>query len=156
MRIRRLVGLAMVISAALSLTGGARALFSSTPAQPGMAQTVPVQGVNATRFGPGNGYVPVPNDQGDWLVSGTAPDDVARRFVLGTDQCDCERVSIELVSDALDRLVYLVRLEGLKDDSVNTTEYRVELQQREEQWHVAAAEYHTLCHRGISSDGYCN
>lgn len=108
------------------------------------------------RPGPATWYVPVPPDRGDWLASETDPREAARQFVPGSANCDCEQVAVLGMKATEDRQTYLVRLEGLKDDSIRTIEYLVELERRGERWHVTGAAYRTECRRGTSPDGYCS
>lgn len=106
-------------------------------------------------MGPAAWYVPVPSSEGNWAVSETDPREAARQFAPEGTDCDCDKVSVLIIKEMGERQTYLVRLEGLKDDSIRTIEYLVELERMGERWQVAAAAYRTDCRRGASPDGYC-
>ena len=112
--------------------------------------------VHASDVGPALGFIPVPRDRGDWSTAHSDPGVAARQFVLAGGTCDCKQVVVGLRELHADGLTYTVRLEGLKDDSVQTLEYRVRLKRSGELWQVDAATYHTICGRGFDPSGYCS
>lgn len=111
--------------------------------------------VNAGDVGPALGFIPVPRDRGDWSTAYSDPGVAARQFALAGGTCDCKQVVVSLHELHADGLTYTVRLEDLKDDSVQSLEYRVKLKRSGELWQVDRASYRTTCWRGSDQNGYC-
>lgn len=102
------------------------------------------------------GVTPVPRDQGNWEASHSDPAIAARQFAFAGETCDCERFVVRLLNLHDDgTITYAVRLEGLKDDSIDTIQYTVTLKRAGEMWHVDTATYRTTCRRGADQNGYC-
>lgn len=130
------------------------------PAVPGeryRSGLLPIEAPEPRRWppGPAAGHVPVPPDQGDWEATGEDPQEVARRFVLRGQPCDCRSVTVHTDPAGRRHLNLTVRLEGLKDDSVQAMEYALTLQKVQGRWQVDAATFKTECARGSGSRGLC-
>lgn len=103
------------------------------------------------------GHVPVPKEQSDWLVAASTPEQAARLFVLGPhDNCDCDQMTVEMVSRNATLGVVRVRMTGLKDDSLKNREYLVVVKWEEAGWKIASATYLFECRRALSADGMCS
>lgn len=106
---------------------------------------------------PALGHVPVPKEQRDWLASASTPEQAARLFALWSNEsCDCDQVTVELVSGNATTGVVRIRMTGLKDDSLKNVEYLVVVELEEGDWKVTSATHLFECRRALSAGGMCS